>query len=67
MSGKTLWTVYVAALALLLFAPLSCAKERVSQPPSASQPQSAHTLLDAALKKAKAQRKAVFVFFDASW
>jgi hypothetical protein len=33
----------------------------------AGKPEAAQTLLDAALKKAKAQKKAVFVIFDASW
>jgi hypothetical protein len=32
-----------------------------------AKPQDAKTLMDAAMKKAKAQKKAVLVVFDASW
>jgi thioredoxin-related protein len=66
MSHKTLLTIYAIACALLLFAPLSCAKQSKAAKGSGVQAPSAQTLLDAAMKKAKAEHKAVFVIFGAS-
>jgi thiol:disulfide interchange protein len=54
-------TAHLAALSLCLAAPLS------AQAPATPAPQPAQTLVDAAVKTAKAEHKAVLVEFGASW
>lgn len=67
MIRSALSSALVACAALLLFARVLYHEEVSFAQESVPQPQPAQTLLDAAMKKAKAERKAVFVIFDASW
>ena len=57
----------VLFLAVSLPAPSQQTPETKSASKAASKPEDAQVMLDAALQKAKAQKKPVLVVFDASW